>query len=278
MKNIHYLNTVEIDEFNLIKASKHTGTRARIDLIIDQVEDSYDQYLNNFQNIHNIGPSTFTVSDGNDLRSFYKIKTIARDNLLKRIIDNQTVHFKHTCPYCLLNIRSTYDHYVPEEKYPVFCVLVKNLIPCCTICNGKKLEFWRINGGRGILHFYIDIIPQIQFLFGTLTFSVTNIPFISYNLTQTPPISNNLYSIIEHHFSRLELIDRYQKSLDLLISDIIDDVEINRIEFGNAVTQQTISNLITLKASRLRTYYGRNYWKSIALDLLANSPQFISSL
>lgn len=278
MRNINYLNIVELDEFNLIKNSKQAATRARINLISNQVEGSYATYLNDFHNIQNIGPSPFSVAQGNDLRSCYKIKTIARDNLLKRIIDHQTVHFKHTCPYCLLNIRSTYDHYIPEEDYPVFCVLVKNLIPCCSICNGKKLEFWRTNGIRGILHFYIDIIPQIQFLFGTLTFSGANIPIVTYQLIQTPPISNNIFATIEIHFRRLELIDRYQKSLDLLISDIIDDVQINRTEFGVSVTQQAISNLISLKALRLRTHYGTNYWKSIAMDLLANSPHFINSL
>lgn len=278
MKNLNYLNVVEMDEFNLIKNSKQTATRNRINLILTDVDNNYNNYLNNFNSIHNIGVSTFSQSEGQDLRSCYKVKTVARDNLLKRIIDHQTTHFKHTCPYCLLNTRSTYDHYVPEENYPVFCVLVNNLIPCCTICNGKKLEFWRINGTRGILHFYNDIIPQVQFLFGTLTFSTSNIPFISYNLVHSATISQQIFAIIENHFNRLDLINRYQESLDLLISDIIDDVEVNKIEFGNSVTPHAISSIISSKANRLKLHYGTNYWKSIAMDLLANSSQFINSL
>lgn len=276
MRNINYLNIVEIDEFNLIKNSKKIATRNAIDLISGQVQLNYNNYLNNFQNIQNIGHSRFTNDESTNLRSCYK-KTVARDHLLKRIIDHQTVHFKHTCPYCLLNNRSTYDHYVPKEDYPVFCVLVNNLIPCCNTCNSKKLDFWRENGARKILHFYNDIIPETQFLFGTLDF-YDNIPFIQYELNQSFPISDELFSIIQKHFERLELFDRYQKSLDLVISDIVDDVNNNRIQFGADMDTDIISRSILLKATTLQTHYGVNYWKSVAMNLLANSPRFLNIL
>jgi len=278
MKNLSYLNNIEIDEYNLIKDSKHHDIRNRLDQIQPSVVMSYNEYLNNFQLIHQIGPSTFNDQESSDLRSCYKIKTAARDNLLTRIVNNQTVHFKHICPYCLLNTRSDYDHYIPEQAYPVYCVLPKNLIPCCGECNRKKWSYWRDNGSRAVLHFYNDLIPEVQFLAGTLTFNQQNLPHISYQITQTPGISNAIFTIITYHFNRLELIERYEQHLDLVVSDILDDVEANRQEFGMTLTTQAIANVILNKSNRLRQHYGNNYWKSIALDLLANSQQFLSTL
>lgn len=50
------------------------------------------------------------------------------------------------CPYCnrtyifSSNDRRTaeFDHFIPQEKYPIFALCLFNLIPSCPICNGIK--------------------------------------------------------------------------------------------------------------------------------------------
>jgi hypothetical protein len=278
MKNLNLLNTIPIEEFDLIKDSKNIATKNRLDQIRPNIASNYDSYINSFDTIQNIGISTYSGNEEIDLRGCYTIKTAARDNLLSRIINVQTIHFKHVCPYCLIFPRTTYDHYIPEGAYPEYSVLYKNLIPCCTTCNGKKLAFWRVNGNRSIIHYYNDIIPDIQFLFGALQFDNKNIPYISFNIHQTQGIDNNLFNIIQTHFVRLDLTSRYSDNIDLVISDIIDDVESNRAEFGNILTNKSIANIILNKSTRNKIHYGVNYWKSIAMDLLANSEIFINNI
>ena len=278
MRNLNYLNSIEIDEYNLIKNSKQYDMKNRLDQIQVLVVTNYNEYVDNFSTIQQIGPSTFNNQESTDLRSCYKIKTAARDSLLARIVNNQTTHFKHICPYCLLYPRTTYDHYIPEQAYPVFCVLPKNLIPCCITCNGKKLQYWRENGSRAILHYYNDLIPQTQFLTGSLAFNAQSVPYVSYQINQPAGVSNAIFSVITYHFNRLELIDRYEKHLDLVVSDIVDDVQSNRQEFGAFLTTQNIANIILNKANRYKQHYGNNYWKSIAMDLLGNSQQFLATL
>jgi hypothetical protein len=278
MKNLNTLNTIPIDEFDLIKARKNITTRNRLNQVRPNIVLNYNNYIDNFFTIQNIGNSTYIGDEENDLRGCYTIKTKARDNLLSRIIDKQTTHFKHICPHCLLLPRTTFDHYIPEANYPEYSVLSKNLIPCCTTCNGKKLEFWRVNGNRAIIHYYYDLIPDIQFLFGNLEFDFNNIPIITFSINHTVGIDANLFNIIQTHFTRLELTERYSKSIDLLISDIKDDVDSNRAEFGDILTQNSISNIIINKSNRNKIHYGINYWKSIAMDLLANSDKFINSI
>lgn len=277
MKNLNALTTKPIDEFDLIKAKKNIATRNRLNQIRPNIVIDYNNYIDNFSTIHNIGNSTYTSDEEVDLRGCYTITTDARDNLLRRIISSQTTHFKHVCPYCLLLPRTTYDHYIPEGSYPEYSVLSKNLIPCCTTCNGKKLTYWRANGNRTIIHYYNDLIPNIQFLFGTLEFD-NNVPSISFNINKTEGIDDNLFNIIKTHFIRLDLTNRYSESIDLVISDLKDDVESNRAEFGNSLTTNSISNIIINKSARNKVNYGNNYWKSIAMDLLANSETFINSL
>lgn len=278
MKNLNYITVVEFDEFELIKNSKHKDLRVRLSSLKNSIESDYNLYLNSFSTIQNIGPSTYNVDDSAALRSCYLSKTAASDSLLTRIVDNQTTHFKHICPYCLLIPRITYDHYIPEGSYPVYSVLAKNLIPCCSICNSKKSGYWRINDSRAIIHFYNDLIPDIQFLFATLSFNQNNVPSVDFTLSQSTGISNDLFSIIQEHFNRLELCDRYSGSIDLVASDIIDDIEDMRNEFGDIVENEAISRIILRNSNRLKQHYGVNYWKSIIMDLLANSTVFIESL
>ena len=277
MRNLNYLNSIEIDEFDLIKDSKHLATRQNLENIRHRVINRYNAYLNGFDTIHGMVNSTFIDPEKSNLQGCYTIKTIARDNFLGRIINNQTDEFKQICPYCLILPRTTFDHYVPEEDYPVFSVLGKNLIPSCTTCNGKKLTYWRNGGARTIIHFYNDIIPNIQFIFGNLTFN-QNLPSITFRLRRGPGIPLRFYSIARLHFTRLELLERYSESVASLLGDITVDIDAVRLVFGNALTPQAIADILLNKSNRLKQLYGNNYWKSIALDLLANSQQYINSL
>lgn len=277
MRNLNYLNCIEIDEFDIIKDSKHLNTRQNLDSIRHRVVGRYNAYLNNFDTIHRMGISTFVDPEKSNLLGCYSSKTKAVDNFLGRIIDAQTDEFKQICPYCLILPRTTFDHYVPEENYPVFSVLGKNLIPSCTTCNGKKLTYWRDSGNRAIIHYLNDTIPNVQFIFGTLTFS-QNTPTINFNLRRGPGVPTRFYSLARLHFQRLDLLARYKKAVASLLGDITVDIDSVRAEFGNALTAQAITNILLNKSNRLKLLYGNNYWKSISLNILAGSPQYINTL
>jgi 5-methylcytosine-specific restriction endonuclease McrA len=265
-------------EFDLIKKSKITETRNRLDILTNRIRNHYNRYENQFDVIQNISVTIFSDNEKNDLISCYTVKTKARNDLLKRIIDNQIVEFKHTCAYCLYHNWSTYDHYIPEGSFPEFSVLVKNLIPCCAACNSKKNAFWRVLGERKIIHFYNDLIPEVVFLKATLKLGEKNIPSISYSLIQPDSINDNLFRIIQGHYFRLELLELYRKNTDLVISTITLDIEINKDEDGNKISTEIISKIISKKSSALKKTYGINYWQSIAMDLIAATPEFINNI
>lgn len=278
MKNLNYLGCIEIDEYDAIVAGKHTANKLQLQALRPQVLAEYKGYLGNFNNVVNIPASTFNNSDAKLLRDCYQIPTKVRDRLLARILESQTVQFKHVCPYCLINKHSTFDHYIPEQAFPVFSVLVNNLIPCCGTCNGKKLQYWRDGGKRAIIHFYREALTDTPYLFGSLSFSVTGVPSVQYTLSNPNGIPSSTFDIIENHYRRLNLLERYSSSLDLPISTIKDDVDDLRSEFGALVDNGAISRVITRKSNKLKEHFGHNNWQSVAFDLLSNSNQFLSSL
>lgn len=43
------------------------------------------------------------------------------------------------CPYCGLETCGTLDHFLPKSEYLLLSTTPFNLIPCCFICNNKKV-------------------------------------------------------------------------------------------------------------------------------------------
>lgn len=277
MKNLNYLNCVEMDEFDLIKNSKHLVTRQNLDNIRPRIVGRYTAYLNNFDEIQRMRRSTFVDPEKSNLLSCYSSKTKALDNFLGRIIDSQANEFKQVCPYCLILPRTTFDHYIPEESYPVYSVLGKNLIPSCTTCNSMKLTYWRDSGNRAIIHYINDTIPNIQFVFGKLNF-IQNVPTITFSLRRAPGVTRRFYSLARLHFQRLDLLERYKNAVASLLGDILVDIGAIRAVFGPALTAHSIANILIQKSNGLKLLYGNNYWKSISLDILAGSPRYINTL
>lgn len=278
MKNLNYLDCNELEELDKIINSKQQRTRTRLTSIIKRIEVKYELYLNDFENIHKIPPNDFDTNESNDLQGCYTIKTNAKDELIKNIISAQSKHFQNVCGYCLINTRNTIDHYIPETSLPVFSILAKNLLPCCNFCNQKKLEYWREGNSRAIIHLYNDFNLDIQFLYGSLSFNKHGVPLINFELRNDNKILNSDYNIIEKHFTRLDLLNRYMENIDLIISDIKDDIEINRLEFGDLITNEKIKSILIRKSQKLVDHFGVNYWKAIVINLLANSKMFLDSI
>lgn len=74
-----------------------------------------------------------------------------------KFIENLRKRSPDACPMCGSFHSSTLDHLLPKEKYPLWAVFSKNLIPACP-CNSKRGEILTgdIAQGERILHPYFD--------------------------------------------------------------------------------------------------------------------------
>jgi 5-methylcytosine-specific restriction endonuclease McrA len=274
MIRLNYVIENEINEFDSIVQSKHLISRDNLTTIRTQVNNNFNEYIDRFGNIHNIGANSFGNEDSDELRNCYKIQTAALNDLKARLINCQTDTFKFICPYCLITKHTTFDHYIPIEEQPVFSVCAKNLIPSCNLCNNKKLEYWKETGQRAIIHFYNDIIPTEQFLYCDLTFN-GSIPILSFRLSFPTVIDERLRFRIIKHFERLNLLDRYDDEVTRVLSDVNTDVI--ALE-GFSPTIREVEGFLTRKAIDLFGRYGNNYWYAIAYLKLAASNQYIQTL
>ena len=277
MKKLNYLECEELAELQAIIDNKNSVTKQRLNDLLERVKEKYSLYIDDFSNIYKIATNDFNTIESADLQGCYTIKTRAKTNLVERIVGAQTKYFQDICGYCLINKRTTIDHYIPETTFPVFSVLARNLVPCCSVCNQKKLEYWRESNNRGIIHLYNDLNFDSQFLFAELELNNDGTPRINFTLDNDGSIPSVDFYVIERHFERLDLISRYNQNIDLVISTIVGDISDNLSIFGNVLTNDKIKALLLKKANRLSINYGNNYWEALINKTLAESEIFITN-
>jgi len=275
MKSLNYTIANELGEYDNISRAKQEPTQSVLIRIRRRVEPHYQNYLSRFSSIHNLPANPFSRNHSKNLQNCYHKPTAPLDSLKSRLVSSQTDTFKLLCPYCLISNHSTFDHYIPITEHPVFGVLAKNLVPCCDVCNKKKLNYWRESNRRAVIHFYNDTIPAAKFLHCDLTFS-GSIPVLTYRLDLTGiGVNANMRNRISRHFTRLDLLNRYNEAAPKAISDIITDVQALK------ATRPTLSKttaFLTAKAVEMSLKCGNNYWEALAYEALGNSKPFLKGI
>lgn len=85
------------------------------------------------------------------------------------------------------------DHFFPKEEYPIFALCLYNFVPCCQICNSK-----RIKGDTPLLKFY--------------NIDATNLNKVQEQLLQVSPIS------IKYRFDK-DIFIRYFPKVEIIESE-----------------------------------------------------------
>lgn len=229
MKALNHHSTANIFNWHtkVVDAKDDLLVQATLKLISNDVEKRYENYISNFStdNLINISDSAFVRNHG-ELLSCYKSEGVNLKALKKTIRELQHTDLKGVCQYCGIGKPKTFDHFLPISDYPEFAVCAINLIPCCKDCNEKKKAYWKEDGDRGIINFYLDNFFAYQFLYAKVEFAF-NVPRIVYhieNLNKT--ITDKYFSIVSKHFHRLELITAYNDESSNDLSELIRSFKI----------------------------------------------------
>jgi 5-methylcytosine-specific restriction endonuclease McrA len=277
MKNLNNISIDSlIDWYSRIVANKDPGDiKDFLEQITDNIENRFNEYEKKFSSsdLISIVDSEYPQNHVG-LVSCYKSEGNTLKLLKKAIKDNQDDDLKGLCQYCGILKPKTYDHYLPISIYPEFSALAINLIPCCKDCNGKKHNYWKENGSRGIINFYIDNIPNFQFLHGSVVF-VYGIPHVQYQLRNpNNNIESSFYDIVVKHYSRLQLFELYKEESTDELSEII---RIFKIYLKNPSLESLRTNLME-DALQLQSQFGINYWRAILRITLSESGVFLNYL
>ncbi len=271
MKNLVHL---DIDYFKTYSDIIEDKTERDILLrkeIHEKVKERYDEYQNNFDKTRfiAISDSPFEYKHP-QLMSCYKSKTLKVLELLSSIRNVQSIVGKSKCQYCGIGKPKTIDHYLPISLFPEYAVLAINLMPCCNDCNNKKDNYWKEDTYRGIINFYIDNIPDKQFLKGKIVYR-NNLPAFDLEFDWTD-IDEEFSKIASAHYSRLELFMRYEEESAGEISEISRQLKI----YSAGKKKSEIKTILENDAEDLKQSFGLNYWKAVLRTSLANSDRFLN--
>lgn len=216
--------------------------------------------------------NTFTASaiataNESALRSCYKGKTKKLAALKKAIKNAQSPRRLKYCPMCGVSLPRTFDHYLPGILFPELSVHALNLVPCCSECNSIKDDDWiNADGNRQYLHLYSDSIPNSCCLEVAL---VTSPEFATcaaiFSISRPHGISDEVWRLVQSHFTRLKLIERYNELANEEVAELLTDCKIHLNNGGSCAR----SFLLDQMNDRINTY-GLSYWRAALMEKLAN--------
>lgn len=271
MKNLMPLNST-IPHWDAIVNAMQLRNRTPLLALRPSIVNRFTEYrqLCIPNTLENISASLYIGTVATSLRSCYNSSSAGMQRLKQAIRDGQQEFLKGECQYCNIGEPSTMDHYLPQEEFPEFAAFSINLLPCCSKCNTEKGEEWLVNGNRRIINYYFDDLPNVEYLFCTITFQNGNaVAIFSLN---TNAVAEGIASVINNHFADLDLLERYR---------IRSGGEI--VEVQDAIMQKANRNLLNIRAEliadavALKNRKGANYWRAVLKIALANSDAFLQN-
>lgn len=185
--------------------------------LYNHIKEKYNFYDKNNTSLELIGVPTIFMDDEKEaLQHCYDKGTTALTTLKREIIQNQVKYYQSKCAYCGTGSIDGMDHYVPKGGYPDYSVHPHNLIPCCSHCNGKKLEaFLNENGSRIIFNPYFDTVDN-----KVLNLNIEYLPS-NNSFMFSLDITDDRYS---PHIERLKIKSKYESEAVNIFDSMINDI------------------------------------------------------
>lgn len=230
------------------------------------ITSKYADYKVKFDNndLLSINAHGFDGEDKTNLLKLYSSQRKPIIELKKELTTNEFNQRNNDCPNCTIEKVASLDHYIPKDEFPEFSVNPINLIPCCSTCNSKKKEKWKGDQNLLFINLYSDVIPIVQYLFVDIV-SKTEFKFELKNINN---IDIDLFKIIESHYSKLDLPQRFKENsdeviseLDLIISSFKDSISANNV----------LLDVVKKHYSKIEATKGINNWKIVLVKAMINS-------
>ena len=150
-----------------------------------------------------------------------------------------------------------------------------NLVPCCGTCNGIKSETWLNGAARIFINFYIDSLPTSPMVKPTVTWLTKGklmIPAVSYDLVRPAGFRKSKFILIESHFEKLDLLNRYKDDTHTEFLALRDSA-LGR----GATTVQTLRGFLADSVAQRENTLGPLSWKNALHRQLALHTPFLES-
>lgn len=261
---------------NAVERKKESPDRNELFSIESQINECYIDYGENFDGntLEYIVPAEVGKLHKKALLGLYGSNAAIIKQFRQRHFAQNPQTYNNLCPYCTLNEANTTEHILPKEKYPEFAINTLNLIPACSGCNSMKGEqvLNPQNNKKQTINFYTDILPRDQYLYVDFTVVGKSIKSI-YRLENVGGvIDSDLFSLIERHFDKFDLLNRFN---DKAIQEVSELKSLYLVEsFKNEIEYNNFSEKQIRKVCMDRPQLGYNHWKIILYFEAAKSEVF----
>lgn len=169
------------------------------------------------------------------------------------------------CPMCGSMHSGTLDHYLPKNRFPIFSVFSKNLVPACK-CNSKRKEtLLGANPGERVLHPYFDDCLGERLVSARFE-DLGEVPRVS--LVLLIPSTHPLHSAIAFHVQSIVQRTAIVKYLADRWSSLFRKPSLVVRTFAdNIATQAEVRALLEEERGALDDLHkGKNNWNSIFIS------------
>tara|TARA_R110001592_G_scaffold77695_4_gene233743 strand:+ start:836 stop:1657 length:822 start_codon:yes stop_codon:yes gene_type:complete len=255
---------------NLVSVSLNKGV-VKDNLLKNEVTitQTYADYKYKFDNnnLFAISAHGFDGEDKTNLLNLYSSQRKSIIELKKELTTNEFNQRINTCPNCTIEKVASLDHFIPKNEFPEFSVNPINLIPCCSTCNSKKKENWKGDKNLLFLNLYSETIPNSQYLFVDIV-SKTEFTFELKNISN---IDLNLFKVIESHYNKLNLLQRFREDSDEVISEL--DILIS--SFRDSINDdKELLKFIKNHYLKIEARDGVNNWRVVLVKAMINSDVY----
>jgi hypothetical protein len=238
------------------------------------IEKLYQIYDDNFNSdsLALLKSRGFSEDECTNLKELYKYSAKAFVDLRTELTTTENGREVH-CQYCTLGITNTFDHFVPQEEFAEFTIHPRNLHCCCSQCNSKKSNFWRDNDKTLFLNLYKDILPEDQYLFAIIKVDDKAVT-VEFKLENNTSIDTDMFALIETHYNKMNLFERFIEVSDGVISRFLSDLK----AFDEPILSVNSLKVVKKQIESERNAMGRNYWQSILKLALLECEDFMNLL
>ena len=173
------------------------------------------------------------------------------------------------CPYCGFGEIRDLDHHLPRSLYRALAIYARNLVPCCSPCNGKKRAVAGEGAADQFAHVYFDEMPEERFLVAHIEVSPAGGLQTEFSIVRCTGMTNDLYNRLLHQFSRLGLDARYRAQVNTFISSQRPAIEGFAKLGGNSLRAWLKDAHDTYEVD-----FGLNDWRTALTHSLENSDEF----
>lgn len=266
---MHNIKPYPDDAFSLykdaVKRKDDGDVKDRLVAAEDAIQSYYQEYDKHFpaNTLWNIAPRRVKGPLAKDLYDMYGFDAAIVKQVKKWLKENNPVTVYGVCQHCGMVPFDTMDHILPHTPYPEYAVHARNLIPCCTDCNRRK-------SGREILNLYLDMLPNVEYLFMDVKANGDTID-LTFRLDNSKGlVPDALFKKISNHYNKLELLDRFRDFTATKVTGFVINISRTYEKDG----KQAVIDKVNEDIEDLRKAYGYNYWEVAFQKGLVNSDVF----